>query len=99
MKRNIFESYIDKVCSMQGITREQLFSKHSGRRMANARQFLYWLCSMRGMDGLEIKEYSDQYIDLSHTTILHGIRIMRTRSLDDDDLVKIERSIRESVTI
>jgi len=99
MKETIFELYVSEVCSLFGLTKQDLFSKRSGRIVAHARQFLFWICHKRGMMGAEIVKYSKAYIKLHLSTVCYGIRVISKKAEADNDLVKLERRMRESVSI
>ena len=99
MKEIIFELYIDEVCRLFNIDRKTLFTKETGRIIAHARQFLFWLCHKRGMMGTEIVKHSSPYIHLHLSTVLYGVRTIAKKAESDSDLLRLERKIRESVSI
>jgi hypothetical protein len=81
------------------IDRKSLFTKHSGRIVANMRQFLFWICYKRGMTSPEIHSYLSKYGKYNQTTILHGVRVFSKKAESDLDIVRMERKIRESISI
>jgi hypothetical protein len=60
MKRIIFEKYVDKVCSIYGITREKLFIRSRVAHVNEPRYLLYYLCLNRGMRMCELMDLLEQ---------------------------------------
>ena len=98
MKREIFNQYVDMVCEMFSITREQFFTKSKSISIVKARQMVYYLCDRRQIKPRLIEEWMcDNGYATGHSTIIYGIRTMKETIRGDNDYVKaigdIERSV------
>ncbi len=90
MKQDIFESYVDRVTSHFGLTRDQLFTKDKSRRISDARHCLYYLSSQRMITSSYIKHYMGENgyrTDLP--TIGHGIKRVEGHMSNDPDYIDL----------
>ena len=89
MKRNIFNAYATEVCARFAITEEILFIKTKKREIVDARQLLYYLCSVRPMSITYIQKYMGYrgYV-INHSSIIHGIRIVEEKMVKDKDYIE-----------
>lgn len=100
MKQDVFTKYVDKVSSQFAITKDEMFSRSKKREYVDARQLLFYLCSIRPMRLNYIQKYlEDNGYKTQHSSILHGIAAVKSRMQDDSDYVRIINNIEKSVTI
>lgn len=86
MKYKIFNQYVDQVCHLFSISKEELFSKTKRRDIVDARQLLYYLCDKRPIRQVYIQEYmSNNGYDISHSSIHHGISVVKKKVKTDKD--------------
>ena len=89
MKSDIFKSYAKQVCLIFSIDEETLFTKSKRRDIADARHLLYYLCSIRPMRPVYIQEYmSENGYLINHSSIHHGIQVVKEKMETDIDYVK-----------
>ena len=100
MKQDVFNQYANKVSSLFGIKKEDLFVKSKKREVVDARQLLYYLCIKRPMTvGYIIKYMSENGYNIHHPSVLNGIANVEDRMREDSDYVSIVRDIEKSVFI
>ena len=100
MKKEVFNKYAEGIANMFGITKEELFSKSRKRDAVDARQLLYYLCSIRPMRIALIQEMMiENGYETSHSPIIHGIRSMRKKLKEDADYRILVHRLEEEVTI
>lgn len=86
MKREIFDQYVDNICKLFNITKDEFFSKNRQTKLVDARQLLYYMCVDRRMQITTIQEFMrDNNYDTNHSTIITGVRSMRVKMQDDPD--------------
>ena len=89
MKRNIFNAYVTEVCARFAVSEEMLFTKTKKRDIVDARQLLYYLCSLRPMSITYIQKYmGDRGYVINHSSIIHGIRIVKEKMVNDKDYIE-----------
>jgi len=89
MKTTIFNQYVERVCFLFNVEQELLFSKTKRRDVVDARHLLYYLCSVRPMRIVYIQEYmSENGYQINHSSIHHGISVVKEKMLADKDYVK-----------
>lgn len=98
MNNVIFDKYVDEVCNLFSIKKEELFSKVRTKHVVEARQMVFYLCYNRPMGLNLIKSYTlSSGLNIAHTSILHGIRSIghkRSVSRDYDSAInRIERAV------
>ena len=101
MKKKIFLDYLDAVCSVYGITKEDVLSNNKKKELSEARQCLYYLCRMRPMRIADIQKYiSDvsEYVP-SHVPILRGVNRVKQLLEEDRDVAVILERIKNKVFI
>lgn len=100
MKYEVFDAYVKKVLERFVIERADFFSKSKRQDLVDARYLLYFLCYNRPMRIRYIQEYMllNGY-DVSHTTILHGIKEMKKRIKHDDDYVHVVKEIEKCIVL
>jgi len=100
MKADVFIQYVDIISKMFRISKEEMFSKSKNRDVVDARQLLYYLCSVRPMRISYIQRYmNDNGCDVKHSTIIHGINAVTKKMSEDRDYVSIVRKLESKVTI
>ena len=86
MRKQIFKSYADKISTLYDIELESLFQKNKSREIVDARYMLYYLCKERSMKVIQIQSFMDeQGYSISHSSIIHGINVVKENSLSDKD--------------
>jgi len=94
MKQDVFNSYVDKIISKFGITREELFSKSKRRELVDARHILYSVCFHRPMQVMYIQKYmAASGYKIGHSSIIHGIKVSSDRMKLDDDYIHVIREV------
>tara|TARA_R100001086_G_scaffold246557_2_gene179000 strand:+ start:1897 stop:2190 length:294 start_codon:yes stop_codon:yes gene_type:complete len=90
MKQEIFNNYVKKVCQLFDLTNEEVFTKSKMRERVDARHLLYYLCSKRPMRITYIQKYmkANGY-NINHSSIIHGINVMKEKVNEDGDYVDI----------
>lgn len=100
MKQEVFGKYVEKVSSQFEITKDEMFSRSKKREYVDARQLLFYLCSIRPMRLNYIQKYLEEYgYKTQHSSIIHGIDAVKKRMEDDSDYLRIIDSISNSVKI
>lgn len=100
MKQEIFNAYVGVVIRRFYLTEDELFTKKKSRRLSNARYLLYYLCKDRNMKVVDIKQFmEDNGYSIPHTTIIHGVKVMKKRVEEDRDYKDIVSNIKERITI
>jgi chromosomal replication initiation ATPase DnaA len=75
-----------------------MFAQSKKRSVVDARQLLYFLCALRDMRYTTIQEYlKERDVDVSHTTIIHGVKQMQLRMNEDKDIASIINTINRSI--
>lgn len=86
MKQDIFNTYVDRVAKLFGITKEELFRKSKQRDLVDARFLLYYLCYIRPMQINYIQKYmTESGYKIEHSSIIHGIAVIEARTRIDKD--------------
>jgi chromosomal replication initiator protein len=94
MKVNIFNQYVEQVCELFNVDKEGLFTKSKRRDVVDARQMLYYLCHNRPMRIVYIQEYmGDNGYPINHSSIIHGINMVKDRLAHDEDYVRVLKEI------
>ena len=101
MKKKIFLEYLDAVCSVYGITKEDVLSNNKKKELSEARQCLYYLCRMRPMRVTDIQKYISDVSDYvpSHVPILRGVNRVKQLLEEDRDVAIILERIKNKVFI
>mgnify|MGYP003349601901 CR=1 FL=1 len=100
MKRQIFNQYVEKICSLFSITSDDLISSNKRGDLSDARHMLYYLCSKRQISVSNILKYlADMGLKTSHSVISYGIKSVEDKFNNDNDYVQVITKIEKSVTI
>lgn len=100
MHYSIFKSYVSQVCELYDINQSELFTKSKRRDIVDARHMLYYLCSERPMRVRYIKQYMQESgYSVGHSTIIHGIKLVKERVFNDDDMETIINTIQSCAII
>ena len=100
MKEPIFNQIAENVCSLYDISREQLFTKTKERKVVDARHLLYYGCMDRQIRLGYIQQYlTKNGYKVSHSSILHGIGVVKEMMNKDEDYKTITNRIQECVTL
>ena len=89
MKRERFNIYVELVLKEFNIQWERLFTKTKERDIVDARQMLYWICSIDGefKIGTIVRMMRENGYDIEHPTIIHGIK--RMSDTEDKDYKRL----------
>lgn len=98
MKREIFDMYVDAICEIYNISKEDLFSKNKMSLLSTARYMLYYMCTQRNMKPSEIKIYlmAHKY-EVDHAAIIRGSRVAQVMVSEDMDYKYFVEKIKEKV--
>tara|TARA_R100000935_G_C2827827_1_gene163329 strand:+ start:1628 stop:1933 length:306 start_codon:yes stop_codon:yes gene_type:complete len=97
MKRNIFDSYANKVAKAFHVNLDNIFEKSKRRHLVDARQMLYLLCMEKPIRISYIKLYlAEQGYEVSHTTILYGYKRAKVQVAQDPEFKEIYNLIKEN---
>jgi len=100
MKKDIFENYVKLICKRLGVTQEELFTKNKRRDLADARQLLYYMCFNHKMQVAHIKKYMlDNGYYVQHPTVIHGIKEIQKKMIDDYDYVRVINELNDAVSL
>lgn len=100
MKREIFYQYVDKLCELFSITRDDLVSTNKRGDLSDARHLLYYLCSERQISISNILKYlSEIGINTSHSTVIYGIKMVKEKVKSDKDYVQVINKIEKSTQL
>lgn len=95
----IFKAYLTQVSELYDVDIKEIFTKTKRRDIVDARHMLYFLCSERPMRVRYIKQYmEDNKYYVGHSSIIHGIKLVRERVSYDDDLEIIIKTIQSCST-
>ncbi len=94
MKREIFNQYAKHVNEIFRLDNNIIFQKTKKRDIVDARNMLYFLCSRRPMRVSAIQQYmSECGYDISHTSILYGIKSIEDKINSDKDYISTIKKI------
>ena len=94
MKREIFNKYTEQVNEVFRLEDNTIFKKTKKRDIVDARNMLYFLCSRRPMRVSAIQNYmSEGGYDISHTSILYGIKSIEDKFQEDKDYISTIKKI------
>jgi|TARA_R110000796_G_scaffold173635_1_gene290614 chromosomal replication initiation ATPase DnaA len=86
MKEEIFNTYVTKVAEIFKIEEEEVFGGSKKRKFSDARQLLYYLCSVRPIRIVHIKGFmNERGLSVSHQSILHGVKSVKKKLSTDRD--------------
>jgi len=95
MKREIFNKYVDYIADISACDKQELFVKSKKRWRVDARHLLYYLCYTRPMRVSDIQDYMQSWgYDISHSSIIHGIKQVCQKVEDDKDYESIVKDIK-----
>ena len=100
MNNLIFDKYASEVCRVFQLSSDKMFSKVREKHVVEARQMLFYLCYTRPIGLNMIQRFtSEKGLDISHTSILHGIRSMQKKRSISRDYNSVIETIEESVKL
>lgn len=100
MKSDIFSQYADAIVKLFRIDKAELFSKNKRRDLVDARQLLYYLCHKRPMALIYIQNFmKDNGYDINHSTIIHSIKAVEKRLMEDRDYASVVNNIQRKVSL
>lgn len=90
MKRMIYESLMNNVSTVFGLSKEEILTPTKKRDVVDARQVIYYVCSKKNMRLAHIQSYlkQDGY-SVTHSTIINGIKRVEAEMEFDHDYAKI----------
>ena len=95
MKNEIFNDYVERIVGLYKIPKEEIFSKIKRTDVVDARQMLFYLCNRRNISHTQIKRYLiDEGLEMTISTILHGIKVMEEKITNDSDYKQIINKIK-----
>jgi chromosomal replication initiation ATPase DnaA len=95
MKNEIFNDYVERIVGLYKIPKEEIFSKIKRTDVVDARQMLFYLCNRRNISHTQIKRYLiDEGLEMTISTILHGIKVMEEKISNDSDYKQIINKIK-----
>jgi chromosomal replication initiation ATPase DnaA len=95
MKNEIFNDYVERIVGLYKIPKEDIFSKIKRTDVVDARQMLFYLCNRRNISHTQIKRYLiDEGLEMTISTILHGIKVMEEKISNDSDYKQIINKIK-----
>lgn len=98
MKKEIFEKYVDFVCKIYLIERDELFSMSASRMAKDARQLFCYLCYVRPCRFKFLKDYLwENGCKIHPPAIFNGIRKAELRIDEDADLKRVVRMMTERI--
>lgn len=98
MKKEIFDNYVKLICEMFGIKQDELFTKNKRRDLVDARHMLYYMCFNRKLQVTHIKQYMlENGYYVQHPTVLHGIKEIQKKMVDDYDYVRVINKLNDLV--
>tara|TARA_B100000424_G_C22720986_1_gene391593 strand:- start:59 stop:358 length:300 start_codon:yes stop_codon:yes gene_type:complete len=94
MKREVFEKYSVEIAELFRMDREDMFKKSKKREIVDARHLLYYLCATRPMRLKYISTFmKENGYDISHSSIIHGIKCVEGKVQSDKDYTKIIKNL------
>jgi chromosomal replication initiation ATPase DnaA len=100
MKQDIFNQYVDRVSSLFGIAREDIFSKSKKKTLVDARHLIYYLCFKRPMQITYIQKFmGENGYNIEHSTVIYGIQSVDKKITEDRDYISVVREIEKAVFI
>lgn len=100
MKSEIFGQYADSVVKLFRIDKAELFSKNKRRDLVDARQLLYYLCFKRPMALIYIQNFmKENGYEISHSTIIHSVKAVERRLMEDRDYASVVNNIQKRVSL
>ena len=100
MKQDVFNQYVDRVCDLFSIKREDIFSKSKKRQLVDARHLVYYLCFKRPMQLTYIQQFMGENVYMiEHSSVIHGVASVDKKISEDKDYVTIVRDIEKAVFI
>jgi len=101
MKKKIFLDYLDAVCSVYGVAKEDVLSNNKKKEFTEARQCLYYLCRMRPMRITDIQKYIGEVSEYvpNHVPIIRGVNRIKQLLEEDRDVAVILDRIKNKVFI
>ncbi len=61
MKKDIFETYLNRVIRIMNIDKDVVFKRTKKRESTESRQILYWVCDQRPIQHIYIQKYMQEY--------------------------------------
>lgn len=100
MKSEIFGQYADSIVKLFRIDKAELFSKNKRRDLVDARQLLYYLCFKRPMALIYIQNFmKENGYEISHSTIIHSVKAVERRLMEDRDYASVVNNIQKRVSL
>jgi chromosomal replication initiation ATPase DnaA len=100
MKQDIFNQYVERVSSLFGIAREDIFSKSKKKTLVDARHLIYYLCFKRPMQITYIQKFmGENGYNIEHSTVIYGIQSVDKKITEDRDYISVVREIEKAVFI
>lgn len=100
MKKQIFNQYLEAICNLFSLCKEDIMSNSKRADISEARQLLYYLCHIRPMKFSEIQKYmTEEGYDPKHTPIIRGAKSVAKKVETDIDYKTIVERIQNSIFI
>lgn len=86
MKKEIFNTYVNRVCRIMNIDKEVIFSRSKKRECTEARQILYWVCNERPIQQVSIVKYmNDNGYNAKGSEVNYGVSVVNKNISEDAD--------------
>jgi len=90
MKNEIFNRYVEDVCTLFEVSKEEFFTKNKRSDLADARHLLYYLCYKRPMLIIYIQDFMKKNgYEISHSTVIYGISKVKKKVRRDPDYIRV----------
>lgn len=97
MKKEVFTALMDVVATRFDLSPSQMLTKTKSRTIVDARQILWWVAKKRNIRVVAQQEYlKDMGFDVTHSTIIHGIKQAQKLIDADPDYKKLINDVRGS---
>ena len=100
MKQDVFNQYVDRVCELFSVNKQDLFTKSKKRNVVDARHLIYYLCFKRPMQITYIQKFmGENGYKIEHSTVIYGIQSVDKKITEDRDYISVVREIEKAVFI
>jgi chromosomal replication initiation ATPase DnaA len=100
MKEEVFNQYVERVCILFNISKEEFFSKSRKRNFVDARHLVFFLCSRRNILVVSVADFMKKNgHEIFRTSVTHGIKSVTKKLEEDRDYKDIVNDIEKAVHI
>jgi hypothetical protein len=100
MKKILFNQLLDRVVKAFSMKDPNaVFMRTKRQDIVDARQLLYYLCSVRGISLADILRFMEENgLPIKHPAVINGIRKVQEKVINDQDYKLIVDKIQKSVS-